>query len=55
MKRWVQQGLPVYQAGPRTKMLIKPRDIDQFLTRKQVKPVDVKAMVDEVWASLQAR
>jgi len=54
MKRWIMQGLAVYQAGPRTKVLVKPSDIDKFLTRKQTQPVDVKALVDEVCASLHA-
>jgi hypothetical protein len=52
MKRWIVQGLPVYQAGPRTKVLISPKDIEQFLTRKQTQPVDLKALVDGVLASL---
>jgi hypothetical protein len=54
MKRWIVQGLPVYQAAPRTKVLVKPGDIDQFLTRKRTQQVDVKALVDEVCASLHA-
>jgi hypothetical protein len=52
MKRWIVQGLPVYQAGPRTKVLISPIDIEQFLTRKQTQPVNLKALVDGVLASL---
>ena len=53
MKRWIGQGLAVYQAGPRTKVLISPKDIEQFLTRKQAQPVDLKALVDGVLASLK--
>jgi hypothetical protein len=52
MKRWIVQGLVVYQAGPRTKVLIKPSDINEFLTRKQTPQVDLKALADDVWARL---
>ena len=48
VKRWIADGLPSYQAGHRTKVLIRPMDIDQFLTRRQVPQVDIKALVDEV-------
>ena len=47
LKRWIRRGLPIYQAGPREKVLVKPGDIDQFLTRKQVP--DLGAMVEEVF------
>ncbi len=48
IKRWVADGLPSYQAGPRTKVLVRPMDIDQFLTMRKVPQVDIKALVDEV-------
>ncbi len=48
LKRWIRRGLPIYQAGPREKVLVKPGDIDQFLTRKQVPVPDLGAMVEEV-------
>ncbi len=48
LKRWISRGLPIYQAGPREKVLVKPSDIDQFLTRKQVPVPDLGAMVEEV-------
>ncbi len=48
LKRWIQRGLPTYQAGPREKVLVRPSDIDQFLTRKQVPTPDLGAMVEEV-------
>ncbi len=47
LKRWIKAGLPIYQAEPRGKVLVKPSDIDQFLTRKQVP--DLGAMVEEVF------
>ncbi len=49
LKRWIRRGLPIYQAGPREKVLVKTSDIDQFLTRKQVPVPDLGAMVDEVF------
>ena len=48
VKRWLADGLPSYQAGHRTKVLIRPMDIDEFLTRRQVPQVNIKALVDEV-------
>ncbi len=48
LKRWIRRGLPTYQAGPREKVLVRPGDIDQFLTRKQVPTPDLGAMVEEV-------
>lgn len=48
LQRWIGRGLPVYQAGPREKVLIRPADIDQFLTRRQQPPVNLDALVDDV-------
>jgi len=53
LKRWIKRGLPVYQAGPREKVLLRPSDIDQFLTRKQVSTHDLSALVDEVVRSVK--
>lgn len=52
IKRWIARGLPIYQAGLREKVLIKPSDIDQFLTRRQVAKPDLNVMVEEVLRSL---
>jgi hypothetical protein len=46
-------GLPTYQAGPREKLLIRPTDIDVFLTRQQVPVPDLDAMVEDVMRSLK--
>jgi hypothetical protein len=53
MKRWIKKGLPTYQAGPREKVLIRPADIDAFLTRQQAHEPDLGAMVEDVWKSLK--
>jgi len=53
IKRWIKAGLPTYQAGPQTKVLIKPGDIDAFLTREQVPNVDLDAMVEELFQCLK--
>ncbi len=52
LKRWIRRGLPIYQAGPREKVLVRPGDIEQFLTRKQAPTPDLGAMVDEVLQGL---
>ena len=46
MRRWIELGLPKYQAGPGGKVLIKPADIEKFLTRPQALQVDIKALVE---------
>jgi excisionase family DNA binding protein len=53
LKRWISRGLPAFQAGPREKVLIRPTDIDAFLTRQQVPQPDLKAMAEEVFQNLQ--
>ena len=52
LKRWIALGLPRYQAGRRSKVLIRPSDVEQFLTRQQAAKPDLNAMVDEVMKSL---
>ena len=37
LKRWMDQGLPFYQLGPRTKLLLRRGDIDVFLQRREKK------------------
>lgn len=51
MKRWIARGLPAYQAGPREKVLIRPADIEAFLTRRQVSVPDLDALVEDVMKS----
>jgi hypothetical protein len=53
LDRWIQQGLPVYQASAQTKVLIRPADIEFFLQRKQLPKADLIAMADEVIAQLR--
>jgi predicted site-specific integrase-resolvase len=53
LKRWITRGLPTYQAGPREKVLVRPADIDAFLTRRQVQQVNLNALVDEVLGDLR--
>ena len=53
IKRWIAQGLQTYQAGPRTKVLIKPGDIDGFLTKQQATVPDLDAIVEDVLAGLK--
>ena len=53
LKRWIKKGLPTYQAGPREKVLIRPADIDAFLSR-QIQAPDLHAMVEDVLRSLKS-
>lgn len=48
MKRWIRAGLPVYQGTLRGKVLIRPTDIDAYLTRQQVAQPDLNALVEDV-------
>ncbi len=48
VRRWIAGGLPTYQAGLRSKVLIRPTDIDQFLTCQHRNQVDLDAVVEEV-------
>ena len=55
MKRWLSRGLPHFQAGARTKVLIDPHDIRAFLTRQQVAQPnlnDLNEMMKEVMEDL---
>ncbi|MCZ6799646.1 MAG: helix-turn-helix domain-containing protein [Nitrospirae bacterium] len=52
VQRWIGKGLPCYQEGPRTKVLIRPSDIETFLTKRQVKKLDLDAMVEAVFDEL---
>lgn len=52
LKRWIQRGLPVYQAGPRTKVLLRLEDIERFLTRRQERSIDLGQLVNDVIAGL---
>lgn len=44
LNRWIKIGLPYFQSGPRTKILLRPQDIEQFLTRK----VNPKESLEEI-------
>ncbi len=52
LQRWIGRGLPVYQAGPREKMLVRPLDIEHFLIRKQEPPHNLDDVVDAVLKDL---
>jgi hypothetical protein len=53
LRRWIAKGLPRYQARPREKVLIRPVDIEAFLTRKEIPQVHLDVIVDEVIAGLK--
>ena len=53
VKRWIESGLPKFQAGPRSKVLIRPGDIEHFLLRKESMPQNLDGMVEEVFDGLK--
>jgi predicted site-specific integrase-resolvase len=55
MERWIQRGLRVYQAGPRAKVLIRCRDIEDFLTKRQAPKPALDALVDATMKELRVR
>ena len=55
LRRWIDQGLPRYQVGSRGKVLIRPCDIEAFLTRQQAAKPDLNVMVEEVLKGLGGR
>ena len=54
LKRWIARGLPKYQAGHRSKVLIRTRDIEEFLTRFETPQMELNGLVDEVMKDLCA-
>lgn len=48
IKRWIAKGLPRFQAGPREKVLIRPADIEAFLTRRQASGLNLNALVEDI-------
>jgi hypothetical protein len=52
LKRWINRGLPRYQAGPRERVLVRPVDIEHFLTRQQKPSPNLDEMVDEVFQGM---
>ena len=54
VKRCLARGLPIHQAGPREKVLIRPADIEAFLNRKVAPTVDLNAMVEDVCRDLHS-
>ncbi len=52
LKRWIERGLPKYQAGLGRKVLIRPGDIEEFLTMGKVVQTELNGLVDEVMKDL---
>jgi excisionase family DNA binding protein len=55
VQRWIKGGLPVYQGTARGKVLIRPTDIDSYLTRRQARQIDLDAIVNDTLRDLQAQ
>lgn len=53
IRRWISRGLPVYQAGPRTKVLVRLQDIERFLMRRQASPINLEHVIDEVLSKVR--
>jgi hypothetical protein len=45
--------LPVYQAKPRSKVLVRFEDIKEFLKRRQAQCLDLGKLVDDVIAKVR--
>ena len=52
MRRWFSKGLPRHQAGPQEKVLVRITDIETFLTKQVMLPIDLGAMVNDVLQGL---
>ena len=52
VKRWIERGLPKYQARPGSKVLIRPTDIERFLTKKCNRPQELDSLVQETLKNL---
>ncbi len=53
IQRWITAGLPVYQGTARGKVLIRPTDIDLYLTRKQARQIDLDAIITDAVRGVQ--
>jgi len=53
ISRWLGRGLQFYQEGQRTKILIRPTDLEEFLTRRQAPKPALDMLVQEVIRGLQ--
>ncbi|ULA61619.1 MAG: hypothetical protein LZF60_340160 [Nitrospira sp.] len=52
VKRWIKGGLTVHQGTLRGKVLIRPTDIDAYLTKRQAPKLDLDALVNDVLREL---
>jgi hypothetical protein len=52
LHRWIKSGLPHFRQGPRTKILVRPEDIEEFLQRHQHNHIDLDAVVKETAEAL---
>ena len=55
VQRWLDRGLPFSQVTPRSKILVKPEDVEEFLTPRCKTQVDLNALADEVMAEIVAK
>ena len=55
VKRWISQGLPFFQSGPKCVILIDPHDIRTFLHRRVDPQPELDRLVDEVLQDLGGR
>ena len=56
LRRWLATGrLPYHQASARSRVLIRPHDLEQFLTRHERNTISLDQSIDEVLISLGGR
>lgn len=53
VRRWIDSGLPCLRHSPRSKILIRPADIEAFLTAHQKQQPDLNALVAATLQDLQ--
>jgi hypothetical protein len=52
-RRWIERGLRVQRETSRSKILVRPADIESFLTAQQASRPDLDAMVADTLQELQ--
>jgi len=52
LERWIRRGLPVYRESPRGARLVKPSDIEHFLTREIRPTPNLEAIVNDAVAGV---
>ena len=55
IRRWISAGLPIFQASPRSKILLRADDVQAFLSRQRPPQSDLDRLVAQTWEELVKR